>query len=104
MGNIIPYKNPELIRSRCKFICRATTYQAIGGRTSSFPSIMVVDKESCIPIMYTELELYIWDFRKERFKSEKTLRKRATFICSFLNYLLWNEPQMNGSEDIQTNK
>ena len=104
MGNIIPYKNPELIRRRCKFICRVTTYQAIDGKTSSFPSIIAVDTKSGIPIMYTELELYLLDFRKERFKSEKTLRKRATFICSFLNYLLWNEPQMNGSEDIQTNK
>lgn len=100
MGNIVPYKNPELIRRRCKFICRATTYQTTDGKTSSFPSIIAIDADSGIPIMYTELELYILDFRKESFKSEKTLKKRATFICSFLNYLLWHEPQIDGMQDI----
>ena len=104
MGNIVPYKNPEQIRRRCKFISRATTYQDTDGRSSSFPSIIAIDTKSGIPIMYTELEIYIFDFRKESFKSEKTLRKRATFICSFLNYLLWHEPQVDGSEDSQINK
>ncbi len=46
MGNIIPYKNPKLIRRRCKFICRATTYQTSDGKISSFPSIMVMVKSS----------------------------------------------------------
>ena len=46
MGNIIPYKNPELIRRGCKFICRATIYQASDGKISSFPSIMVMVKSS----------------------------------------------------------
>ena len=50
--------------------------------------------------MYTELELDIFDFRKESFKSKKTLNKRATFVCSFLNYLLWHEPQIDGIQDI----
>ena len=67
-------------------------------------NVNIIDTKSGIPIMYTELELYILDFRKESFKSEKTLRKRATFICSFLNYLLWHEPQVDGSEDSQINK
>ena len=46
MGNIIPYKNPELIRRGCKFICRATIYQTSDGKISSFPSIMVMVKSS----------------------------------------------------------
>ena len=104
MGNIVPYKNSEQIRRMCKFISRLTTYQDVDGRNSSFPSIIVLDVKSDIPIMYTELELYILDFRKESFKSEKTLMKRATFVCSFLNYLLWHEPQIDRIQDFQTNK
>ena len=46
MGNIVPYKNPEQIRRRCKFICRATIYQTSYGKISSFPSIMVMVKSS----------------------------------------------------------
>lgn len=91
MSNVIHFisKNPTEYRKQCRFINRNVNIKNEGGGISSYPCIVLYERETGIPILYTELEKYISSLVISEIRDGETLAKRAVGVCNFLNYLLY---------------
>lgn len=91
MSNVIrmPDYSPEEFRQKCVFRNRPVQIINEDGKPGLYPSIVLYEEETDIPICYTGLERYLCHLAKGQVLDEKTLSSRAYAVCHFLNYLLW---------------
>lgn len=90
MNNVIqfPQRDVSAYRSKCVFMNRAVPVLDEDGKKKNYPCLVLYEKETGIPILYTGLERYLCHLVKGEVLNEKTLAQRAYAVCHFLNYLL----------------
>lgn len=96
MSNIVvfPPGGNARYRSSCVFMNRPVMLDEEDGRRKNYPCVVLYERETDIPILYTGLERYLCHLVKGEMLDGKTLSQRAFAVCHFLNYLLW-ETEVN---------
>lgn len=97
---IIQIINDSEILNNCIYLNRPVMFKKDDGTVYRMPCIGVYTRDLGINIVHTGLEIYIIDFARHNGLSSTSLNKKAKNVCSFLNYLLWNEPQVDNLQDV----
>jgi len=91
MSNVIQFISKDLseYRKQCRFINRNVNLKNEYGGISSYPCIVLYERETGIPLLYTGFEKYVSPLVISETRDGETLAKRAVGVCNFLNYLLY---------------
>lgn len=90
MDNVINFINPYQQRVRYTFVNRPVKITDDYSGVTTFPCIVLCEKESGIPVGYPGYERWLMNLAESEMLAETTLSKRAVNVCSFLNFILWN--------------
>lgn len=88
MANIIPFACHEEERRAYKFINNPVLILR-EEKPVQYPCIGLFHQDTMAPIAYPCYERWYLDVQESEGLATSTMRKRATAICSFLNFLLW---------------
>lgn len=90
MKNIIKFPNIELTeyREHCSFKTEMTLIKDEYGSYRNYPSIILFEEETKIPVLYTGLERYAYSLSKGELLSDTSLKNRSHAVCHFLNFIL----------------
>lgn len=90
MSSIIQFQTPAEKRQEFMFQIKKTRITTAEDKNLDFPSIAFAHRESGIPVSYPGFERWLFEMNKVEGQESGTLKKRATHLCSFLNYILWD--------------
>ena len=104
MNNIVKLPIAELkeYRSKCCFKNSAVQVKGEDGEIHKYPCIVLYEKETNIPILYTGLERYICNLVDSSLLKNNTLAVRGYAICHCLNYILY-ETNINSLHECSIN-
>ena len=88
MSSVISFKTPAEKRREFIFQVRKTRITTAEGRKLDFPCIVLCHRETGIPAAYPGFERWLFEMNKIEENESVTLKKKATHLCAFLNYLL----------------
>jgi integrase len=90
MSNIVLFSPKDTTRYRGRFVFMNRTVPIVGddGEKKNYPCLVLYEKDTDIPVLYTGLERYLCHLVKGEALDGKTLSQRAYAVCHFLNYLL----------------
>lgn len=89
-------------RKHCKFVNRPLLIKEAGEKTISFPCIVLIDTTTNVALGYPQYERWLFSLNKAEGLSSATLRKKASSLCAFLNFLLW-KTSCNSIHDVDLN-
>lgn len=91
MSNVIQCISEDLseYRKQCRFINRNVNLKNEYGGISSYPCIVLYERETGKPLLYTGFEKYIGSLVISKTRDGETLAKRAVGVCNFLDYILY---------------
>lgn len=98
MKNIIKFPNIELTeyREHCSFKTEMTLIKDEYDSYRNYPSIILFEEETKIPVLYTGLERYVYSLSRGEMLRDTSLKNRSHAVCHFLNFIL---KQANISRD-----
>lgn len=88
MTRIIEFTPHYSKRNNFIFKNKGVTLPDDDGNTKLYPCITLYDKKTGIPVCYPLYERWYLALNKDL--SSETMRQQAAYICTFLNFVLWN--------------
>lgn len=88
MANIIPFSCPAEERKLYKFVNKPVLILQ-EEKPMQYPCIGLFHKDTMAPISYPLYERWYLELHKYESLATATMRKRASAICTFLNFILW---------------
>lgn len=90
MSNVISFVNMTAERKRYQFVNKPVMLHEKYDKDISFPCIVLRDMQTGEVVGYPQFERWLFSLNKAEQQASVTLRKKASSLCVFLNFLLWN--------------
>lgn len=88
MSSIIQFQTPSERRSEFIFRVKKHRITTSEDKQLDFPTIVLYHRETGVPVGYPGFERWLFEMNKVEENESVTLKKKATHLCAFLNYLL----------------
>lgn len=90
MSKIVQFHNYAQDRLEYQFINRPVLIHDSHGEASYFPCISLFNRTTNSPVACPDFERWLFNMNKAERQSPTTLKQKASHLCTFLNFLLWN--------------
>lgn len=90
MSSIIQFQTPSERRSEFIFRVKKHRITTSEDKQLDFPTIVLYHRETGVPVGYPGFERWLYEMNRVESMHSETLYKKAVYLCSFLNYILWH--------------